>query len=90
MIVKVEGSLSPGLKTVTFNHGGDREYVYLMPEELAKSLEIRLNCMWKFSHGILADGDLIAMFKDGDNRDHALETLRHRLIEPDLTAFSVE
>jgi hypothetical protein len=70
MKVKVQNSMSPGLKTVTFEHG-DRAYVYLMEEELAKALEIRLNAMWQFKHGILKDGGLIAMFKDPADRNEA-------------------
>ncbi len=86
MKVKVEGSMSPGMKTVTFDDGGDREHVYLMEEALAKSLETRLNA---FKYGILYDDkELVAMFKEPEYRDQSLQELKH--IEERLTAFDAE
>ena len=86
--VKVQGSLADGMKTVTFDDG-ERQHVYLMPEALAKALEIRLNAMWSFKHGILRDGALHAMFRDEADRDEALQALR---VHPSLylEPFSTE
>lgn len=80
MKIKVENSFSPDMKTVTFFEGST-ETVYLMPEALAKSLETRLNVMWQFTHGILRDRSLVAMFKNETDRDAALAALP---VEPDL------
>jgi hypothetical protein len=75
MKVKVQGSFIAGLKTVTFSHLG-KDHVWLMPEELATGLELRLNAMWQFKHGILQDGkELIAMFKNVEDRDESLNNL---------------
>ena len=88
MKVYVQGSLAPGMKTVTFIDDGTK-HVYLMPEKLAESLRIRLHA---FKYGILVDGkELIAMFKDKDDRD-ALLSLEH--IQPEIdqrmSAYDVE
>lgn len=75
MKVKVQGSFIDGLKIVTLSHLG-KDQVYLMPEELARGLEIRINVIWNYKHGIMQDNkELIAIFKHADDRDESLERL---------------
>lgn len=57
-----------GWKAVTLSHGG-KEKLFLLPAAMAKSLEIRLNCMDKFKYGVTFKGNVCAMFRDPDARE---------------------
>lgn len=46
-----------------------QEISTLMPANMAKSIEIRLNAMADFKHGVTYKGNVMAMFRDPADRD---------------------